>query len=86
MKRIDRLNNDKQIFKALAVVLSGSHKYKNPSYELLVNYLNSNDLKTSWGNTWTRKSLFRYLQRNGFSGVWGLRNSLEQYTKLAKFI
>jgi len=86
MKRIDKFNNDRQIFKALALVLSGSHKYKNPSYELLVNYLNSNDLKTSWGNSWTRKSLFRYLQRNGFSGVWGLRNSLEQYTKLAKFI
>ncbi|WP_064664118.1 hypothetical protein [Pseudoalteromonas sp. MQS005] len=86
MKRFDKLNNDRQIFKALALVLSGSHKYKNPSYELLVNYLNSNDLKTSWGNSWTRKSLFRYLQRNGFSGVWGLRNSLEQYTKLAKFI
>lgn len=86
MKRFDKLNNDRQIFHALALVLSGSHKYKNPSYELLVNYLNSNDLKTSWGNSWTRKSLFRYLQRNGFSGVWGLRNSLEQYTKLAKFI
>jgi hypothetical protein len=47
MKRIVKLNNDRQIFKALAVVLSGSHKYKSPSYKLLVNYLNSNDLKTT---------------------------------------
>lgn len=86
MKQIDKLNNDRQIFKALAVVLSGAHKYKNPSYQVLVNYLNSNNLKTSWGNSWTRKSLFRYLQRNGFSGVWGLRNDLKQYNKLAKFL
>ena len=86
MKRFDKLNNDRQIFKALALVLSGSHKYKKPSYELLVNYLNSNDLKTSWGNSWTRKSLFRYLQRNGFSGVWGLRNSLKEYKKVTRFI
>ena len=86
MKRIDKLKNDRQIFKALAVVLSSSHKYKNPSYKLLVNYLNSNDLKTSWGNSCTRKSLFRYLQRNGFSGVWGLRNSLKEYKKVTRFI
>ncbi|TMP14447.1 hypothetical protein [Pseudoalteromonas sp. S2893] len=86
MKRIDKLNNDRQIFEALAKVLNEAHKFKNPSYELLVNYLNDKNLKTSWGNAWTRKSLFRYLQRNGFSGVWGLRNSLEQYTQLAKFI
>jgi len=86
MKRFDKLNIDRQIFKALALVLSGSHKYKNSSYELLVNYLNSNDLKTSWGNSWTRKSLFRYLQRNGFSGVWGLRNSLKEYKKVTRFI
>ncbi len=86
MKRTDKLHNDRQIFEALAKVLSGSHKFKNPSYELLVNYLNSKDLKTSWGNSWTRKSLFRYLQRNGFSGVWGLRNSLKEYKKITRFI
>lgn len=81
-----RIDNDKLVFKALVLKLNESHKYKNPSYQYLVNYLNNINLKTSWGNTWTRKSLFRYLQRNGFSGVWGLRNSLEQYSKLAKFL
>lgn len=77
-----RIDNDKLVFKALVfkalvLKLNESHKYKNPSYQYLVNHLNNINLKTSWGNTWTRKSLFRYLQRNGFSGVWGLRNSLE---------
>lgn len=86
MNTLQRINNDKLVFKALVSKLAESHKYKNPSYQVLVNYLNSNNLKTSWGNSWTRKSLFRYLQRNGFSGVWGLRNDLKQYNKLAKFL
>ncbi|UOB72478.1 recombinase family protein [Pseudoalteromonas sp. APM04] len=86
MNTTHKINNDKLIFKTLVELISQSSRYKNPSYRVLVNYLNNKGVKTSRGNTWTRKSLFRYLQRNGFSGVWGLRNSLEQYTKLAKFI
>ena len=86
MKTIHKINNDKLIFKTLVELINQSSRYKNPSYHVLVDYLNNKGVKTSGGNTWTRKSLFRYLQRNGFSGVWGLRNSLEQYTKLAKFI
>lgn len=86
MKNLYRIENDKLIFKTLVELLNQSSRYKNPSYRILVNHLNNKGIKTSWGNTWTSKSLFRYLQRNGFSGVWGLRNSLEQYTKLAKFI
>ncbi|OUS68163.1 hypothetical protein B5G52_20350 [Pseudoalteromonas sp. A601] len=86
MNTPNKVDNDKLVFKALALKLNESSRYQNPSYQVLVNYLNNMNLKTSWGNEWTRKSLFRYLQRNGFSGVWGLRKSLEQYTKLAKFI
>ena len=86
MQNSYRIENDKLIFKTLVELLNQSSRYKNPSYYALVNHLNNIGIKTSWGNNWTRKSLFRYLQRNGFSGVWGLRNSLEQYTKLAKFI
>lgn len=86
MQNPHRIENDKQIFKMLVELLNQSSRYKNPSYHVLVNHLNNKGVRTNWGNTWTRKSLFRYLQRNGFSGVWGLRNSLEQYKKLEKFI
>ena len=50
-----RIDNDKLVFKALVLKLNESHKYKNPSYQYLVNHLNNINLKTSWGNTWTRK-------------------------------
>lgn len=86
MKSANKTENDKLVFETLVGLLNKSSRYKNPSYHALVNHLNKKGIKTSWGNSWTRKSLFRYLQRNGFSGVWGLRNSLEQYMKLAKFI
>lgn len=86
MQNSYRIENDKLIFKTLVELLNRSSRYENPSYHTLVNHLNNKGILTSWGNNWTRKSLFRYLQRNGFSGVWGLRNSLDQYTKLAKFI
>tara|TARA_R110002051_G_scaffold257620_1_gene316627 strand:- start:200 stop:523 length:324 start_codon:yes stop_codon:yes gene_type:complete len=81
-----KINNDKLIFKTLVELINQSSRYKNPSYRVLVNYLNNKGIKTSWGNTWTSKSLFRYLQRNGFSGVWGLRNSLKEYKKITRFI
>lgn len=81
MNSSHKVDNDKLVFKALVLKLNESGKYNNPSYQFLVNHL-----KTSWGNNWTRKSLFRYLQRNGFSGVSGLKKSLEQYSKLAKFL
>ena len=86
MNTSHKIDNDKLVFKALVLKLNESSKYKNPSYQILVNHLNKINLKTSWGNAWTRKSLFRYLQRNGFSGIWMHRNSLEQYSKLAKFL
>lgn len=86
MNTSHKVDNDKLVFKALVLKLNESGKYNSPSYQILVNHLNNINLKTSWGNRWTRKSLFRYLQRNGFSGVWGLRKSLEQYSKLAKFL
>lgn len=86
MNTIHKINNDKLIFKTLVELINQSSRYKNPSYDVLVDYLNNKGVKTSRGNTWTRKSLFRYLQRNGFSGVWGLRNSLEEYKKITRFI
>lgn len=66
MQNSHRIENDKLIFKALVELLNQSSRYKNPSCYALVNHLNNKGIKTSWGHNWTRKSLFRYLQRNGF--------------------
>jgi len=43
-----------------------------PSYESVVSVLNSEGLRTSRGNHWTRRRLYRMLQREGFRGLHGL--------------
>ncbi len=48
------------------------HRYRIPSYKLVCNHLNESGLRSSVGNKWTERSLYRMLQRNSFSGLWGL--------------
>jgi hypothetical protein len=44
-----------------------------PSYKNVVAILNAKGIKTTWGNCWTDKRLFRFLQNAGVSGLWGLK-------------
>lgn len=48
------------------------HQFTNPSYESVITILNAEGFKTSRGNVWTRRNLYRMLQREGFSGLYGL--------------
>ena len=48
------------------------HTRRIPSYENVINILNTEGLRTSRGNAWTRRSLYRMLQREGYRGLWGL--------------
>lgn len=64
-----RLHNQSVI----ALICSqGKCGYRVPSYQAMIQMLNNRELKTSTGNLWTRKALFRMLQRQGFSGLHGL--------------
>jgi hypothetical protein len=52
-----------------------STRYSAPSYEEVVNWLNSLQTSTSTGNDWTRKRLFRFLQNAGYCGLHGVKNN-----------
>ncbi|WP_404851452.1 recombinase family protein [Colwellia sp. RSH04] len=56
--------------------------YRRPSYKTVCRLLNKNELTSSVGNIWTERSIYRMLQRSGYSGLWGLqkyqRNNLAQ--------
>jgi hypothetical protein len=52
-----------QILKAFAWI---------PSYENAVYELNTKGINTSRGNPWTKRSLYRMLQRQGYRGLHGL--------------
>jgi len=53
----------------------GGSGYSIPSYLSVVFRLNRSGLGTSRGNPWTRQSLFRMLQRQGYAGLHGLLRS-----------
>jgi hypothetical protein len=46
--------------------------WRVPSYRKMTAFLNQKEICTTWGNPWTEKSLFRFLQNAGYSGLWGL--------------
>ena len=50
-----------------------TYPYRRPSYRTVCRLLNKNELTSSVGNTWTERSIYRMLQRNGYSGLWGLQ-------------
>lgn len=55
-------------------LIKGSRRWRNPSYRFVVTILNTEGYTTTRGNPWTPKRLFRMLQRNRISGLWGIAN------------
>lgn len=53
-------------------------RWKIPSYKGMTAFLNQKEILTTWGNPWTEKSLFRFLQNAGYSGLWGLAKQNKQ--------
>lgn len=70
MKRKAQLKHNQKVIKQVSRLLI--HKYRRPSYKTVCCYLNKKELTSSVGNTWTERSLYRMLQRSGYSGLWGL--------------
>jgi hypothetical protein len=48
-----------------------------PSYKRVAAELNHNGMKTIWGNDWTPKRAYRFLQRMGYSGLHGINEELQ---------
>jgi hypothetical protein len=70
MTRLEQNQHNQDVI--ALILLQGQCGYRVPAYEDVVVMLNSQNLRTTTGNTWTRKSLFRMLQRQGISGLHGL--------------
>ncbi|MDC2888516.1 hypothetical protein [Psychrosphaera algicola] len=73
-----------EIHKPRIIYFEGSrHKlprFHPPSYMHMCWLLKNLGIKTSRGNDWTPKRLFRMLQRNGYSGLWGVFHSQQDYS------
>jgi hypothetical protein len=75
MKRSTQLKHNQNVINQVSRLLI--HKYRNPSYKTVCRYLNKQGSTSSIGNEWTERSLYRMLQRSGYSGLWGLNRALD---------
>lgn len=71
MNRKSQQRHNKKIITNIASMLT--HSDKRPSYRTVCLRLNANKFTSSVGNYWTERSIYRMLQRNGYSGLWGLQ-------------
>jgi len=53
------------------------YSYQPPSYNQVVTGLIGIGLKTGWGNKWTERRLYRFLQRQGYSGLHGIKQEID---------
>lgn len=74
MTRLQQSEHNQQVIQILINILR-QHRCL-PAYRSVAAHLNDKGLLTSRGNHWTPKRLFRMLQRNGYSGLWGLSRSI----------
>lgn len=74
MTRNQQSDHNRQVIHSLINLFK--HQSRLPPYRVIVDQLNHQGLLTSRGNPWTPKRLFRMLQRNGFGGLHGLRQTV----------
>tara|TARA_R110000782_G_scaffold20030_1_gene54307 strand:+ start:4178 stop:4405 length:228 start_codon:yes stop_codon:yes gene_type:complete len=75
MKRGEQLKHNQKVINQVSRLLI--KKYRTPSYRTVCHYLNKNSLRSSIGNKWTERSLYRMLQRSGYRGLWGLNKIID---------
>lgn len=72
MTRKQQTEHNRQVIHSLINLVSK----RQTDYKVVSDQLNHQGLLTSRGNPWTPKRLFRMLQRNGFGGLHGLRQTM----------
>jgi hypothetical protein len=74
MKRSEQHIHNQRVIGRIRVIKK-PQELRIPDYDSVINILNSENITTSRGGIWTRRSLYRMLQREGYSGLWGLYRS-----------
>lgn len=72
MTRDEQLKRRDDALRAVKLIVSSSRRHSPPSYKRAVAVLNTQKIKTTWGNDWTPQRLLRFLQRMGYSGLHGV--------------
>ncbi|WP_373568221.1 recombinase family protein [Marinimicrobium sp. ABcell2] len=72
--RKSRALNHSIVQRVTALIESTPRPWQIPSYKAVVGVLNAEGYATSRGSPWTPHRLYRMLQRNGYSGLYGIKN------------
>ena len=72
MTRDEIRQHNLAVIKRVAATIPMSGYSRAPSYRCVVYRLNAEGSLTSRGKPWTRRGLYRMLQRQGIPGIWGL--------------
>ena len=72
MTRDEIRQHNHAIIERVAATLPEKGYYLAPSYRRVVARLNAEGSRTSRGKPWTRRALYRMLQRQGIPGIYGL--------------
>lgn len=79
MKRSEQhARNHTAITRAMEMIESGAWPHQWPSYAQAVATLNAEGYRTSRDRPWTRRALYRMLQREGIAGIHDLAERCEK--------
>lgn len=73
MTREQQLKQRTEALRAVQGFVAVYGRGSPPSYKFVSAQLNQLGVKTTWGNNWTPKRVFRFLQRMGYSGLHGIQ-------------
>lgn len=80
MTRHEQRQLNQQVINRLVDLINHrARPWRTPSYKEAIAVLHRAGLKNSRGNPWAMKTLYLMLSRQGFSGLHGLKQSLEQH-------
>jgi hypothetical protein len=76
MTRTQQSDHNRQVIHSVINLVNQHQRYSPPAYKVIVDQLNAKGLLTTRGNFWTPQRLFRMLQRNGYGGLHGLKQTM----------
>ena len=74
LKRAEQHQINQEVMARIRLIEPG-RSWAVPSYQSVTNLLAEEGYRSSRGNNWTRRSLYRMLQREGYKGLFGLFES-----------
>jgi hypothetical protein len=76
MKRLEQAKHNQLVIDKISRTVG--YSYRIPSHKTVCRILEKHELLSSVGNKWTERSVYRMLQRNGYSGLWGLQRFMRK--------